>query len=500
MTTWKTRITKRINLKTLSPALSALSLSAASLCVDAAINLKVLHDFNTAEGFIPTGQLAQGRDGWLYGTTISDVAFKIKPDGADYTLVHAFSSASPASPEGFLPTGGLTLGRDGNFYGATLAGGSNGSGTIFKLTPRGNATALFAFSSTTLNTAIYPPIQAPDGHLYGTTRDGGKFGLGAVYKLNLTTKTLSILHHFRGGKPDGSKPYAPLLFARDGNLYGTTRFGGASWAGTVFRINPNGANYKVLYNFALPKGIWPLGPLAQGNDGNLYGATFSGGTNRADSSSGTLYKLTPQGVHTTLHAFDSIKAFAHGAGPATGVTLDSDGNLYGATHFGGHYASDCGVLFKTSTLRAYSALYAMNKQLDGCFNERLQGPQSSLSLHTNGRFYGVATVGGTSASDEFVSDGKVVNRGFGTLFRLGNGLRPFIKPDIDAAKVGATVGLLGDFTGVTKVTFNGINASFTKVSPTFITAKVPVGAKTGAIIVTKGAAKIKSLKNFVVRP
>jgi uncharacterized repeat protein (TIGR03803 family) len=289
---------------------------------------------------------------------------------------------------------------------------------------------------------------------------------------------------------EGYYPQAPLLWARDGNLYGTTYRGGINDVGTVFRINPNGTGYKVIYTFTNAKGTEPLGPLVQGNDGNFYGATLRGGTKLA----GTLYKLTPQGALTSLRYFDNLNAFTLGSWPATGLVLGSDGNFYGATHLGGlrlPIANGCGVLFKTSSQGAYSMLRSMNQLVDGCFNESIS-PQSSLSLHTNGQFYGAATVGGASPMGQF--------NDAGTVFRLGNGLPAFIKPDTDAAKVGATIGLLGEFSGVTKVTFNGINASFTNVSSTFITAKVPANAKTGAIVVTKGTAQVKSLKNFVVLP
>ncbi len=446
------------------------------------------------EGSTPTGQVAQGRDGWLYGTTLNGscatkacygVAFKIKPDGTSFSVIHKF--ALTHSQTGRVPAGGLVLGKDGNFYGTTLFGGPKGAGTIFKMTPAGATTALFAFSS--VNEATYPPIQAPDGNLYGTTRTGGNLGLGMVYKFNLSTKAFTILHHFSGRVVDGSQPRAPLLFARDGNLYGTTVGGGTNNVGTVFRIKPNGTSYNIIYHFSTPKGTEPLDLLAQGNDGNFYGTTWRGGTH----ASGTVYKLTPQGAFTALHNFNLSNAFSSGGRPATGLILGSDGSFYGATESGGiKKTNNCGVLFKTSPLGAYSVLYRMNTLADGCF-EGMQRWHSSLTLHTNGQFYGVASLFGPS-SVAGQSDGA------GTVFRLGNSLPAFIKPDTDAAKVGATIGLLGEFSGVTKVTFNGINASFTKVSSTFITAKVPVDAKTGAIVVNKGTTQVKSLKNFVVLP
>ena len=513
MTTQNTRTKIPNHFKIFGSAVIALSFSAASLNTQAAVSFNVLHDFAGPDGRYPTGQLAQGRDGWLYGTTYSGfgttqtvdgVAFKIKPDGTSFTIIHKFLHYSN---EGSWPLGGLSSGRDGNFYGVTQAYAkqpsgiriSGSAGAIYKMTPAGVVSTLYTFNDTpvtNLYDARWAPIQAPDGNLYGTTVRGGKNNKGVVYRLNPVTKALTVLHHFENNQIDGYTPQAPLLWAQDGNLYGTTNRGGNDstfGSGTVYKINPNGTNYKVLYNFNLLNGIWPLGPIAQGNDGNFYGATERGGTNRGNSLSGTIYKLTPQGVHTTLRSLSGVgAAFALGSAPATGLVLGSDGSFYGTTYFGGlPPSSGCGVLFKTSPSGVYSALHPMSQRIDGCFNESFIA-QSSLFLHTNGQLYGLATVGGASVAGQAVDAG--------TVFRLGNGLPAFIKPDTDAAKVGATVGLLGDFTGVTKVTFNGVNAGFTKASNTFITAQVPVGAKTGAIVVTKGTAQVKSLKPFVVLP
>jgi uncharacterized repeat protein (TIGR03803 family) len=113
--------------------------------VQAAVSFKVLYDYGKQGGINPSGQLTQGRDGWLYGTTnggwalagtdpnvANGVAFKINPDGSGYKALHNFSARN----EGFGPVAGITLGRDGNFYGATKNGGPNSSGTIFKMTLR----------------------------------------------------------------------------------------------------------------------------------------------------------------------------------------------------------------------------------------------------------------------------------------------------------------------------------------------------------------------------
>src|SRR6476620_10403558 len=120
-------------------------------------------------------------------------------------------------------------------------------------------------------------IRASDGAYYGTTRNGGAYGQGSVFRLTVHGKTIAFttLHAFKG--PDGSEPWAPLVQASDGFLYGTTSLGGASNAGTVFRIDRRGI-IRLLCSFNSPiTGEYPQAGLIQATDGLLYGTTFRGG-------------------------------------------------------------------------------------------------------------------------------------------------------------------------------------------------------------------------------
>ena len=192
--------------------------------------------------------------------------------------------------------------KDGNLYGTTQGGGAFGGGTIFKLTPGGVLTTLHSFDR--LTDGCNPSaalIQAKDGNVYGTTRDGGiseggMTGSGTIFKLT-PGGVLTTLHVF----DFRSSPGAALMQASNGTLHGTTPggpdlFGG----GTVFKL-PLGGAVTTLHAFdCSTEGCGPLAAVIQAKDGHLYGTTQSGGA----SGVGTVFKLTPGGVLSTLHAFD----------------------------------------------------------------------------------------------------------------------------------------------------------------------------------------------------
>src|SRR5579862_4725970 len=204
------------------------------------------------------------------------------------TTLYNFSAASSSGTNtGGAGPSGLIQASDGNLYGACGGGGANGTGTIFKMTPSGAYTLLYTFSATSSG---YPygnsdgafPLagltQASDGNLYGTARDGGANGLGTIFKIT-SGGTFTLLHTFSacdasGNNADGAVPWAGLIQASDGNLYGTCRDGGAKGDGTVFRITPSGA-FTTLYTFTGgTDGREPWGDMIQADNGNLYGTTF----------------------------------------------------------------------------------------------------------------------------------------------------------------------------------------------------------------------------------
>jgi len=318
---------------------------------------------NCIDGSGPYAGLVQGSDGNFYGTTYNGgtiyngvnpncpggcgTVFKITPAGTLTTLYSFCSQLNCA--DGEHPESALVQGSDGNFYGTTSVGGANGDwGTVFKITSSGMLSTLYSFCSQPHCTDGAQPLagllQASDGNFYGTTLGGGVPGQGGqggtVFKIT-SSGTLTTLYSFcaQNNCTDGETPSAGLVQASDGNFYGTTEGGGANGPsrGTVFKVTPAGT-LTTLYSFCsqpnCADGETPYAPLVQAADGNFYGTTYSGGAyNCGLIGCGTVFKITPAGVLTTLHDFDSTD----GGQPAGGLMQAANGFFYGTTGGGGAY-------------------------------------------------------------------------------------------------------------------------------------------------------------------
>ena len=436
----------------------------SAVCAAAAVPLSaqtfsVITDFNGADGSDPSyANLLQGLDGDLYGTTFTGGAhlygtvFKVTPTGTLTTIYSFCSQGGGMCTDGSGPLAGLILGTDGNFYGITTWGGTQGQGTVFKITPAGKLTTLASLGGAQGIYPYGPVVQASDGNLYGTTYTGGANGYGVVFRVTLQG-AFTDLHDFN--MTAGAGPSAGLIQGADGGLYGTTFSGGTGTAcedgcGTVFRITLSG-KLTTLYNFDMTDGACPYARLLQASDGNFYGTTNCGGAN----GWGTVFKLTPRGVLTTLHSFDS----ADGGVPYAGLVQTASGDLYGTTRYGG--ANSDGTAFKIASDGTFTSLFSFDGA-DGTW------PSGGLVEATSGIFYGATQSGGV--------EGK------GTIFSESAGLSPFVLALPSLGKAGAAVRILGtNLGGATSVSFNGTGASFKVVSGSLIEAAVPSGATTGTI-------------------
>jgi len=458
--------------------------------------------FDGADGNSPQASVVQGTDGNLYGATknggVGDcpgncgTIFKMMP-GGQLTTLYEFCKKGGACTDGDYPVAALLLGKDGNFYGTTSDGGTipkgdSGvpSGTVFRITPEGAFHQLYTFCK------IWPcpdgsvpmaaVIQGSDGNFYGTTNGGGANGnYGTIFKIT-PAGALTTLYSFcpdQSECPDGELPTAGLVQGTDGNFYGTTQRGGICLddpcdpfldGGVIFKITPTG-EYAVLYSFCknanCADGANPSTTLILGTDGNLYGTTRNGGGEIA----GTIFKISPSGTFTQL--------VGSGFFYPQGLIQATDGNFYGTEANGG--AGNSGAVFKMTPAGHVTIEYSFcNCGTDG------EDPVAPVFQATNGTLYGT-TVGGFGTSSD------------GTVYSLSMGLVPFVQAIPSEGKVGNKIKIIGtELAGVTGVTFNGISATFTFVSDTEITAKVPKGATTGPIEVFVPSGKLSSDGPFQV--
>ncbi len=322
-----------------------------------------------------------------------------------FTTLHSFDRAV----DGEDLYARLVQATNGDFYGTTWLGGKDNGGAIFEITPSGTLTTLYNFCSQTNcpdGSLLYAGlVQGTDGNFYGTTSAGGRavdcdgqIGCGTIFKIN-SSGTLTTLYTFCPTSPctDGATPYAALVQGNDGNFYGTTETGGLGLgSGTVFKITPSGT-LTTLYQFCsqtnCTDGANPYAALIQGADGNFYGTTKLGGT----KNSGTVFKITPSGTLTTLHSFVGTD----GADTQSGLVQGTDGNFYGTTNLGGatgeplcRIGAGCGTVFKITPSGTFTSLYSFCSE-SGCPDGG--APYAGLIQGTDGNFYGTTESSGANA-------------------------------------------------------------------------------------------------------
>ena len=339
--------------------------------------LNTLYTFlNSTDGFLPFGGVVFGPNGTLYGTTYEGgtgsgggqcqqgcgTVFNLTPParacrtalcGWTESAIYSFQGGS----DGIDPNASLVFDQAGALYGTTPRGGLAGEGIVFQLTLHsGEWTENILHTFTGIGSdGSYPAtgmIFDSAGNLYGTTVDGGSFSAGTVFQLAPSGSgwTTSTVHDFDGGN-GGAGPLGALTFDGSGKFYGTTSGGGLDDSGTVFELTFSGGTWSFAVLYSVPAGSdnsGPQGNLAMDAAGNLYGATYDAGAHH----DGNVFKLTPINggwTYTSLHDFTGG---ADGANPLSGVTLDSNGNLYGTTTLGGMQGGNncntlgCGVVWE----------------------------------------------------------------------------------------------------------------------------------------------------------
>jgi uncharacterized repeat protein (TIGR03803 family) len=322
--------------------------------------LTTLYSFSGGDdGGYPSGALVQGGDGNFYGTTSAEgdttnfsdpwgygapgwgTVFKISANGALTTLYTFTGLADGGGPNG------LIQGSDGYFYGTT------GLGTVFQISSTGTFSTL-GYPDGDPGAGL---VQGSDGYFYGTTLNGGTSaagenpGYGTVFKI-ATNGSLATLYSFTGGN-DGGNPFAGLVQGSDGSFYGTTLYGGITYVtfnngcGTIFKISTNGS-LTTLHLFTGGKdGGNPYAGLVRGGDGNLYGTTYYGGkiTPTYRFGYGTVFKINTDGSLTNVYSFTGLN---DGDSP-NGLIVGSDGSFYGTTQGAidvGEVGTQAGTVFR----------------------------------------------------------------------------------------------------------------------------------------------------------
>ena len=322
----------------------------------------VLYEFkgSNGDGSAPHGRLAFDADGEIYGTTQgggtngTGTVYRLSPKSGGGWTEKVIYNFSATGADGTAPSAGMTIAADGTMYSTTPDGGAFGAGTVFSLKKtskgwkqtviqnlNGSSNGGFPYEGLMMDTA---------GNLYGAAPTGGTSGQGVIYRLSLTKKGWvdTVLHSFTGQNGDGAGLYwIDLISDKSGNIYGATSFGGTNGTGTVWELvyseTKKTYSESILYEFGASgsgDGNNPYGGLAMDSKGNLYGTTLYGGP----SNIGTFYKLTKQGKtwkETILHSFVGAN---DGNEPTGNPYIDATGRLYGMTQTGGK--SNLGIVYR----------------------------------------------------------------------------------------------------------------------------------------------------------
>ncbi len=396
-------------------------------------------------------------DSGTYSVIVSNAFDSISSDGALLAVVPAAAPGGSLasihrfadSTDGAFVFSELMQASDGNLYGVASAGGSKFVGSVFRQALGGAFSPMASFFGGANGATPYGRLlQASDGNFYGTTVQGGPVGAGTLFRMT-PAGSIATLYTFNGVS-DGANPVAGLTLGADGNFYGTAFQGGQNSVGTVYKMTPAGTVTAVHAFTGGPDGAYPYAGLTLGADGMLYGATQGGGAN----GYGTVFQMSPGGAFTTLISFNST----NGAYPDTALIQGRDGNFYGATYLGG--SGGYGTIFQLRPDGTLTTLASFN-YANGAL------PVGALVQGTDGNFYGTTSSGGfgnEGTAFKITADGTLTTL---IWFDGLNGSSP------QAAMVQATDGSFYGTTGYGGVGYNstsggGYGTIFRLTVPSFI--------------------------------
>ena len=406
------------------------------------VSAKEYHFRGTPDGSQPEGTLLSDGAGNFYGTTsgggltscgfsapFCGTVFKVSV-GSNGSLTETVIYKFQGINDGASPAGALIFDHAGNLYGTTITGGNpavcngEGCGTVFKLSPNSNGTwtetVLYRFlGSTDVAQPALGVVMDSAGNLYGASEGGCiEECNGTVFKLTPNsngTWTESILYTFLGGI-DGGSPTAIILDGA-GNIFGTTVSGGVATSpcqcGTVYELSPpqsgttigttSGTTWQKTILYAFNDGLgggFPSSGVIFDSAGNLYGTTYDGGSFACPQSGcGVVYRLEPESggwKFGVVYTFNGING-SRGAQPSGGLTMDSAGNLYGATSGGGNLTCNngngCGTVFKLSRQSGNTFAFSKVFQFSGTSGSF---PNSGVIVDASENVYGTTFNGGNA--------------------------------------------------------------------------------------------------------
>ena len=455
----------------------------------------ILYNFGTQtnesgyplDGAYPNA-LILGSDGNLYGTTESGgvnhdgTVFMITTFGQLTTL---YNFGTELDHFASFPAAALVEGANGVFYGTTTQGGDGGAGTVFAIPTNGVLTNLYSFLPTTVTNIYFkeygltnyffstntnnvflnganpvtPLIQGSDSSLYGASSSGGGIayiatnpvshvqvtnivsGYGTVFQISPNSGQFSNLYTFgtlqdENGDPlDGAIP-SGLVQGADGNLYGTTIYGGANddylglngysyyggygnGDGTLFSISSSGVFSNLLsFDENLPDGYYPIGSLIPGPNGAFYGVASAGGANKrgavfifnATNGAATnlvwLTKSSGSYGGNLQNAVNSFSSYHDSPPPAPSfLTYGLDGNLYGTTTDGGTNGS--GTVYKLGLSGVFGVEVTLTTPTNG---QSFSAPPASIPFsatitsaptNTTVSFYNGTSLLGTATAPSY---------------------------------------------------------------------------------------------------
>ncbi|MEI6815632.1 MAG: choice-of-anchor tandem repeat GloVer-containing protein [Bacteroidota bacterium] len=333
----------------------------------------------------------------LYGTTRygginnSGILFKINEDGSNFTILHSFDSLTT----GKKPSGNLAQGSDGKLYGICEGGDFWGEwGNIFSFDPITNICLnLYNFDSLNGRTPV-TGLTFASNKFYGITQTGGLTDDGVLYCFNPSTNSYNVINNF-GPMHNPVQPVGPPLLINN-KLYGTTQWGGVNNSGAIYKFDISSNLYSDIYDFDIVHGMSGTGPLVLHSNGLLYGMTKEGG---AFTTYGTIFSLdTNTNVVSDLHDFNqNINGFF--PSDVGGLIEGNNGILYGMTSFGGDTSLNInnhwgvGVLFSFNpSNNNYLVLH--NFDSVGGFS----GAPYYMTKGINGKLFGMTSWGGSQNS------------------------------------------------------------------------------------------------------